>query len=81
LCSYANTGPTANLSITKTKNATSMVRGQTNTYNLVAINAGRDAVANAILKDPAPNNLTGCILGTRSFVVLSGVATCPTLGS
>jgi uncharacterized repeat protein (TIGR01451 family) len=80
-CTYTNAGPTADLSITKSNNATTVTRGQPTTYDIVISNAGPSTAINAVLKDPAPTNLAGCVLGTPSCAVSSGTATCPVVGS
>lgn len=81
-CTYTNAGPAiADLSITKTNNATSVVRGATTTYDIVVSNGGPNAVVNAVLKDPPPTNLASCALATPECAVTSGTATCPAVGS
>lgn len=71
----------ADLSITKTNNATSVTSGTVTTYDIVVSNAGPDAISNANLTDPVPTNLINCALGAPACAVSSGTATCPTVGA
>ena len=83
---------TSDLSITKTNTpgvngevdqaGDTVTSGTTTTYNIVVSNAGPDAASNAILRDPPPTNLTGCVLvAGQECAVTSGTATCPVLGA
>jgi len=51
--------PTADLQITKTNHAASVVPGATTTYTIVVTNAGPSAVSGAAVSDPLPAALTG----------------------
>lgn len=83
-CTFVNTrGALANLGLTKTNTpgvngnvdqaADTVVSGATTTYTIAISNAGPDPVANAVITDPAPTNLT-CTTATCSA---TGGATCP----
>ena len=83
-CGYTNTGPQANLSITKTNTpgvngnvdqaSDTLVKGSNTTYTLTVRNAGPAAANGAVLKDPAPAGLT-CFNATCGNV--QGGAVCP----
>ena len=84
--------PSADLQITKTNTPgvngnvdqpnDTVTSGSTTTYTIVVSNAGPDAVANPVLRDPAPTNLTACALvATQECAVTSGTATCPVVGT
>lgn len=52
VCTYTNTGPTtADLSITKSNNVSSVVSGSTTTYVVTVTNNGPDAVTGAMVND------------------------------
>lgn len=58
-CTYQNTGPTtADLSITKTNNASSVVSGSPTTYVMIATNNGPDPVAGSVVSDTPGAGLT-----------------------
>lgn len=59
VCTYTNTGPpTADLSITKSNGASSVVSGGTTTYVVTVTNNGPDAVSGAFLRDTPGAGLT-----------------------
>lgn len=72
--------PSANLAITKTNNATSVVSGTQTTYDIVVSNGGQDAANNAIVRDPPPTGLAACTLGTPACTAAGGAA-CPVVGN
>ncbi len=53
-----NVNMAADLSITKTNNATTVVAGSQTTYSIVVTNSGPSAVTGARVTDPLPANLT-----------------------
>lgn len=75
-CLITNSPASADLSITKTNNASSLVSGAQTTYDIVASNNGPDAVSNAVLRDPAPTGLTGCVVAAPACTATPG-STCP----
>ncbi len=79
-CSISNTLNSADLAISKSNGATSVVSGSQTTYDLVVSNAGPDAADGAILRDPAPTGLGSCILGAPACAAAGG-AVCPATGS
>lgn len=72
--------PSADLAVTKTNNATSVVSGTQTTYDIVVSNAGQDAANNAVVRDPPPTGLTACTLGTPACTAAGG-AVCPVVGN
>lgn len=72
--------PSADLAVTKTNNATSVVSGTQTTYDIVVSNAGQDAANNAVVRDPPPTGLTACTLGTPACAAAGG-AVCPVVGN
>ncbi len=70
-------GPTADLAITKTNNASSVTPGGTVTYAIVATNNGPSAVTGAMVADTLPATLTGV---TWTCVASAG-SSCPASGT
>jgi len=59
VCTYTNVGPSsADLSITKTNNVSSVMTGDTTTYVVTATNNGSDAVTGAVVTDTPSAGLT-----------------------
>lgn len=58
VCTYTNSRRYADLSITKTNNASVLLSGTTTTYTIVVSNAGPQAANGAVLRDPAPTGMT-----------------------
>ncbi len=69
--------PSAQLSISKTNNASSLDAGQTTIYIVEVGNAGPSGVLGAVLRDVAS---TGLACSSVSCSVASGVAICPAVG-
>ena len=69
--------PRADLSVTKTDNAASVIAGTSTTYTIVVTNNGPSAVTAATFDDPLPAALTAA---TWSCVASAG-STCPASGS
>lgn len=92
VCTYTNT-PKADLSITKTDNATTATSGSTTTYTVVVANAGPAGANNSIAKDAPGSGLSGCVVAnctsaggaacpaTPANLLAAGGATIPTLPS
>lgn len=76
VCTYTNTGPLANLSISKTNNASQVVQGKPFDYTIVVTNAGTNAANGAVVTDSTmSSNLTCSAVECTSA---SGGAQCPT---
>lgn len=73
-CTISNAVATADLGITKTDNATTVVSGSEVSYAIVVANAGPDAANGAIVRDTVTSGLT-CTTATCSNPVNG--ATCP----
>ncbi len=58
VCTYANARRQADLSITKTNNATSLVSGMSTTYTVTVTNNGPSAVTGAVVRDTPSAGLT-----------------------
>jgi uncharacterized repeat protein (TIGR01451 family) len=80
VCTITNTAPMADLSVTKTNHADSVVKGSQVTYDITVHNDGPDAANDAVLTDPAPTRLQDCALATPACTA-SGGASCPAVGS
>ena len=72
-CTITNSPFSSDLQITKTNNVASLTSGLPSTYTIVVTNAGPDAAANAVVRDPAVTGLT-C---TTASCVAAGGASCP----
>jgi len=57
-CDFTNTPLTANLVVNKTNNRTTVVKGSSIEYTIVARNDGPDAADGAVLQDAVPSTLT-----------------------
>lgn len=57
-CDFTNAQMQADLSISKTNNATSVVKGGTAQYTIVVKNAGPDAADGSVIQDSIPSTLT-----------------------
>ena len=79
-CTITNAMNSADLSITKTNNVSSVVSGSQVTYTIVARNNGPDAANGAILADPAPTGLQNCVLVPTPCSAAGGAA-CPATGT
>ena len=79
-CTITNALPSADLAITKTNHAGSLVSGTSVTYDIVMHNAGPDAADGATLRDPAPTGLQACVLAAPACTATGGAA-CPAQGS
>lgn len=75
-CTITNT-PKADLSITKSHPAGTLVSGGSVVYTIVAKNAGPAATNGALLKDALPAGLSACPTLTCSNGDATGGATCP----
>lgn len=73
-CTIINTPRRADLAVTKTNNATSVVSGTQTVYQIVATNIGPQAANGAVLTDPAATGLT-CV--TPVVCSASNGAQCP----
>ena len=71
-----NVTPAANVSITKSNAAASVIKGGTSTYTITVNNTGPSAADNAIVQDPAATGLN-CTTVTCPAGSLTGGATCP----
>lgn len=80
VCSITNTASMADLSVTKTNHADSVVKGSQVTYDITVHNGGPDAANGAVLVDPAPTGLQDCALATPACTATGG-AGCPAVGS
>lgn len=90
LCTFGNTSIMADLSISKTDNATSVTAGSQITYTVVATNAGPAPAHNAIVRDTPVTGLSACSVtnctpagsaicpGAPSNLLASGGAAIPT---
>lgn len=76
VCTYANTRKVADLSIAKTNNATSLVRGTQTTYVVTVTNNGPSAVTGAVVNDTPGPGLT-CPGGNVITCTGSGCPTSP----
>ena len=77
-CTFTNRRAEANLSITKTNGANTVVSGATTTYAVtVANSAGPDAAGGAVVRDTPGTGLSGCVV---TQCAASGSATCPASG-
>ena len=59
-CTFTNNSTSADLSITKTNNTTSVVRGQTTTYAVTVTNNGPAAANGAVASDTPGAGLSSC---------------------
>lgn len=76
VCTYANTRKVADLSIAKTNNAASLVRGTETTYVVTVTNNGPSAVTGAVVNDTPGPGLT-CPGGNVITCTGSGCPTSP----
>ncbi|QQP96890.1 prealbumin-like fold domain-containing protein [Lysobacter enzymogenes] len=59
-CTYTNTLNSADLSVTKTNDAASVIGGGTTTYSVVVTNHGGNAVVGAVVRDTPVAGLSAC---------------------
>lgn len=76
VCTYTNTRHSADLSIAKTNNQTSLTAGTSTTYQITVTNNGIDPVNGAVVKDVLPGAPLNC--PSSGAVACSGpVGACP----